>query len=420
VKKRNRSEAGAVLIAVTLFLLVMLGFAAAGTEAGRWFLVRAELSKSVDSGALAGARNLSNPHVDPSVLAAEFGQENFQSGYLGTPGSGQGSVTFDVQLSGGDKVRVDGRTSAVAILGKILGFDQVPVSATGVAQMRKVEIMLILDRSGSMNGQPMADLKVAAKSFIDFFTDTQTRDRMGMISFATGVIVNHRMGTNYVTTMKQSVDAMQASGHTNPEDALDQANGPLGFADQSAIAPAERIQQFAVFFSDGRPNTFRGTFKKGAVTYDATAFVNGNCDPGDVNVTNATLYRTDVEQPMPVIARPTGPGVFPSPCLIPTTKWNIFNTQPVPGYAPNACNIPDPALGNYVCGLAAAMAVQKSQELKNSGIIVFSIGLGERINSDFLRALATGPEQVYIAPTSDQLASIFQKVAQDIKLRLVM
>lgn len=409
-----------MLIAVTLFLLVMLGFAAAGTEAGRWFLVRAELSKSVDAGALAGARNLSNPHVDPSVLAAEFGQENFQSGYLGTPGSGQGSVAFDVQLTDGDKVRVDGRTSAVAILGKILGFNQIPVSATGVAQMRRVEIMLILDRSGSMNGQPMTDLKVAAKSFIDFFVDTQARDRMGMVSFATGVIVNHPMGTNYVTTMKQSVDAMTASGHTNPEDALDQANGPGGFVDQSAIPPAERVQQFAVFFSDGRPNTFRGTFKNGGVTYDATAFVDGNCDPGDNNITNPDLWRTDVERRLLVLARPTGTGVFLGPCGVPTTKWDIFDTQPVPGYAPDACSILDPALGNHVCGLAAAMAIQHAQELKNSGVIVFSIGLGERINSDFLQALATGPEQVYIAPTSDQLAAIFQKVAQDIKLRLVM
>jgi len=39
---------------------------------------------------------------------------------------------------------------------------------------------------------------------------------------------------------------------------------------------------------------------------------------------------------------------------------------------------------------------------------------------DFLEALASGPDQVYRAYTSADLPTIFQKVAQDIKLRLVL
>ncbi|HYM80297.1 MAG TPA: vWA domain-containing protein [Candidatus Limnocylindria bacterium] len=422
MRKLVAKESGTVLVAVALFLLLLLAFVALGSEAGRWYLVRAELSKSVDAGALVGAKNISNPYVDPRALAGEFCQENFKSGSLGTPGSGTGSVGFDVQISNDDQIRVDGNVNAVAILSRMMGFDQIPVAASGIAQMRRVEIMLVLDRSGSMSGQPMADLKVAAKSFLDYFVDTQTRDRIGLVSFATSVQLERPIGINYVTPMKSAIDAMNATGHTNPEDALDRADGPGGFADQSALAPENRIQQFLVFFSDGRPNTFRGTFRSDNTTYDATACVDGNCDPGDPTPTNPSLHRTDIEQSIAVPSTPTGDGVFPASACgtgMVTTKWQIFNTRPVPGYAPDACDIPDPDLGSHICNLAATMAIEHAQELKDKGIIFYSIGLGTRINSNFLEALASSPAQVFMAPTSDELQAIFQRVAQDIKLRLV-
>ncbi|HEY7728548.1 MAG TPA: vWA domain-containing protein, partial [Candidatus Eisenbacteria bacterium] len=278
-----RSEHGAVIITVALFLLVLLGFVAFGTEAGRWYLLRAELSKTVDAAALAGAKNISNPNVDPRTLAEEFCAENFRPGALGTPPTGSGAASFNVQLTGSDRVQVDGRAGAAVVLGRVLGVTEVPVSSSGAAQIRPVEVMLVLDRSGSMTGQPIADLKVAAKRFLDYFADTQGRDRLGLVSFATSARVDRALGTQFVAPMKAAVDAMSANGYTNPEDALERAGGAQGFTDQTGTPPGDRPQQFVLFFSDGRPNTFRGTFQRRGVTYDAVVHVNGNCDPGDFN-----------------------------------------------------------------------------------------------------------------------------------------
>jgi Mg-chelatase subunit ChlD len=422
VKRRRNGEAGAILIALALLLTLLLCFVALGTEAGRWFLLRAELSKSVDAAALAGAKNLSNPHVDPATLAQEFCAENFPSGAFGTPTSGAGSAAFDVQLVGQDKVRVDGHASAPAIMAQLVGIHEIPVSSAGVAQKRAVEIVLILDRSGSMRNKPIADLKVAAKRFLDYFAETQDRDKVGLISFATSVKVERPLGTNFVAPMKAAIDAMVSAGHTNPEDALDQADGPQGFTDQHGVPAESRVQQFVVFFSDGRPNTFRGLFKNRGTTYDAVAYCELNCDPGDQNDVHPYLWRPDREQQLPVPALPTGDGEGPpSRCgaAAVTTRWYILDAYPVPGYGPQDCRIPVTPLGNHVCDLASFLAVQHAQELKDAGVTVFAIGLGTRINTDFLGKLATGPELVYIAPTSDQLQAIFQRVAQDIKLRLV-
>jgi hypothetical protein len=225
--------------------------------------------------------------------------------------------------------------------------------------------------------------------------------------------------------MKTAINALVANGYTNPSAALALAGGPQGLTNQAGIPASDRIQQFLIFFSDGKPNTFRSTFKYKGVTYDAVASQAGDCNVGDVNSMSTQLGRSDVEAALvPVInPRNTGDGLAAgSACgaAYSSVRWNIFNTRPVPGYGPTSCRIPDQKLGDYVCQLAATLAVEEAQALKDRGVIVYAIGLGDGIHSDFLNDLATSPDQVYVAPTSADLQAIFQKVARDIKLRLVL
>ena len=118
----NQRGAFAVIFAVALF--VLLGFVAIGIDAGRWYLVRAELAKGVDSASLAGAKNISNPYVTPTTLAEEFGRENFEAGYVGTPQSGTGTVRFTATMVESDKISVTGNVDATATIARIFGFDR--------------------------------------------------------------------------------------------------------------------------------------------------------------------------------------------------------------------------------------------------------------------------------------------------------
>jgi uncharacterized protein YegL len=426
MKNLLKNRDGSVLILVAASLLVLLGFAALGVEAGRWYLVRAELSKSVDAGALAGAKNISNPHVDPERLAEEISAANFQSGYLGTVGSGAGAVAFKAHLLDGDKVKVDGHTNALPILAGLFGVEDVPVSSVGAARQKEVEIMLVLDRSHSLVGQPIADLQTAARSFVDYFQDTQDRDRVGLITFATSVTVVRPLGSNFVSQMDAAIDNMVALGATNAEDAIDQVDGPSGLADQSGFEPARRVPQFLIFFSDGRPTAFRGSFKYQNANVDAVGCVTGNCEPWDIGngvVTYNMLGKPGVEDWLAIDPRTTGDGVYPnSACGAgkKTVRWNMFDRYPVPGYAPGACSIPyRTTLASHVCNLAANLALMHGQELKDKGVIIYTIGLGN-VNQDFLGQLGSSPETVFYTPSSDQLEGIFQKIAKQIRLRLVM
>jgi len=429
-RRSAANQRGAVLIIFALLLLVLIGFAALAMEAGRWYMIRAELSKSVDAAALAGAKNISNPYVDPLVLAQEFGQENFPSGYAGTPGMGTtGAVAFNAVQLADHRIQVTGSVTALAYLAQLFGVNQVVTSAGGVAKKNEVEIMLVLDRSGSMGfngGTPIADLKTAATSFLGFFQDTQNADKMGLISFSTGVTVDVPLGNNYVNSMTKAINKMDPVGATNAEDALAQTMGPGGLSDQTGVAPDKRVQQFVIFFTDGNPTAFRGNFTYSSTTYDGVAVVGSNpsTNTSDCYRVMGTVYDPNTGNDLSVPAVPTGDGkATGSKCgAKPGTKWQIFTKYPVPGYAdPETCGIPTTNYGpleNYVCTTGRSLAVDQAQELKNRFVKIYVIGLGQ-VDKAFLHQIASGDAFEYYAPTSSDLQAIFNMIAKDIKLRLV-
>ena len=89
-----------------------------------------------------------------------------------------------------------------------------------------------------------------------------------------------------------------------------------------------------------------------------------------------------------------------------------------PGYAPTFCKIPRSVLGPQVCNLASGLALMHGQDLKNQGVTIYTIGLGNE-NVAFLTQLASNTLTYYSAPTSADLRQVFQDVAEEIKLRLV-
>lgn len=447
MKIKGLNQRGAFLMIFALVLLVILGFTALGIEAGRWYLVRAELSKSVDAAALAAAKNISNPNVSAESLAQEFGYENFHAGYLGTPGAGVGLVQFSATPIDSDTFRVTGNVNAPATLARLFGIDQIPVVAVAAAQeasKKKTEIMMVLDRTGSMGnpGYKMKDLKNAATSFVDNFRGTQDNDKMGLISYSVDVTVDSALGTKFVNNVISAINGMNPMGATNMADALAQV--AFSFDDQSAVPPDKRVQQNLIFFSDGMPTAFRAIFMSDNKNYDAVAMIEGdyvnhphaiNCrpDPGEEIFMQIAYNRAGVpccregsnESNLTIY---TGDGIdWPnskSTCIKRnTTKWeDIFiGFGPVPGYKVDACNIPQADLAPYLCSVARKMALDNAQKLKDKGIKIYVVGLGTDmdIDADLLRQISSGEKYTYIARDSGDLAGIFNKIAKEIKLRLV-
>ena len=180
-----------------------------------------------------------------------------------------------------------------------------------------------------------------------------------------------------------------------------------------------------IFFSDGQPTAFRGLFRYRGVAYDAHRGAQRDLRR---RILRPQRRSAAVPEQPHQRQRPHGPRHAHGDGLASgsacgnnsiTTRWYIFNTIPVSGYGPTACNIPARALGNHLCATADNLALQHAAELKNKHIIIYTIGLGDGADAAFMRAVASGPSLYYHSPNSSQLTAVFQQVAQEIKLRLV-
>ena len=114
------------------------------------------------------------------------------------------------------------------------------------------DIVLILDRSGSMAGSALANLKNGAKAFIDIIDEATdgTQDgqigsgsRIAVVSFADTATTDTQLITS-VSDLKAAVDALTAGGSTNHADAFAKASALL-----SAPSTNARVM---VMFTDGQ------------------------------------------------------------------------------------------------------------------------------------------------------------------------
>ena len=114
-----KNQKGAIIVIFALSLIVLIGFAALGTEVGRWYLTRAELSKAVDAAALAGAANISNPTIDVADPGARL-RHGELSGRLSGNTWNRGRVGgLHGNCSGGRETDRDGHNKLACHVGPI-------------------------------------------------------------------------------------------------------------------------------------------------------------------------------------------------------------------------------------------------------------------------------------------------------------
>jgi Flp pilus assembly protein TadG len=258
-RRRGRRQRGYILLlGALLTIVVLLPMVGLAVDAGMVYLVQTLLSAASDAAVLAGARALSRGSDDAAQRAnAEIAANavfaaNFPAGYMWTTNLSVTSTaaTDSTYLR---SLTTNATVTLPLIFLRVLGIGSTTVKAGAKATRRDVNIMIVMDRSGSLaNSSSCTPLKTAAAAFVEKFAEK--RDFLGLITFATSSRVDWAPSSTFKTGMETILNNVACTGATSSAQALWQGYRQLVALNQTGALNA------IVFFTDGRPTAVTESF----------------------------------------------------------------------------------------------------------------------------------------------------------------
>ncbi|MEP3051713.1 MAG: vWA domain-containing protein [Erythrobacter sp.] len=177
-------------------VLPLVGMIGGGLDMSRAYLVQSRMQQACDAAALAARKELSGDEITGGVIPTEiegiaddFFQANFADDAYGTQ---NGEFT----LTAGSTTRMDGAASVelpMALM-QVFGFDELEIDVTCSADLNlpNIDVMLVLDHSGSMAGARIEALREAVFAFYDevhAVKPDNARIRLGVVPYSGAVNV---------------------------------------------------------------------------------------------------------------------------------------------------------------------------------------------------------------------------------------
>lgn len=190
-----RQTHGAVAVMFALTLPVLIGAAGMALDFAQAYLVQQRLAQAIDAAALAGAASSADPsEIEAKIL--QFFEVNYPPEKLG--------FTFDPQVQFvGSEIVVTGNAYHATTFLRAIDINKIDVSAktTVVREVQGLEVVLVLDNTGSMaTNNNIGALKTAAQNFIKIlFSNTSDPNfiRIGMVPYSNSVRVGrYGLGLN--------------------------------------------------------------------------------------------------------------------------------------------------------------------------------------------------------------------------------
>jgi uncharacterized protein YegL len=153
-------------------------------------------------------------------------------------------------------VRITGRKlqsspsgSARLFFGGLLGQPRYETSLAATASRRDRDICLVVDRSGSMQGTKMADLKSAVTVFLSALGETAQDESVGLASYSTDARLDHYL-TSDLSLIDATMQQIQANGYTNIGGGIDVGRDILLHGRDNRF-----VERTMIVMTDGLHNT---------------------------------------------------------------------------------------------------------------------------------------------------------------------
>lgn len=281
MNNEKRFDQGSTLVTVAMTLLVLVIFLALAVDVASAYAERRKMQNAADAAALAGAEVLIGGGSDADVYNAiseytltQGSADSFESFYIPS-GQAVGSGFVPSDATG---VRIIARETVPTFFAGVMGINSMPAVGEAGGGFSPVDIVLVMDRSGSMDDdscagdisscsytymnkhicedtcggvwtsprQPITDAKEAAKLFVDL--NNPTFAHLALASYAYDYKIDQSLTDNF-GVVKTAIDNLSAAGCTNAAGGLykgrEELNGPNARSD---------AMHFIIFLTDGLPN----------------------------------------------------------------------------------------------------------------------------------------------------------------------
>jgi hypothetical protein len=176
-RRFTRDEEGSLIVFGMFLFVLMMMMGGLAVDLMRYEQRRTALQQTIDRSVLAAASLTQD--LDPEGVVNDYFDKAGLLEYL-----------EDVIVTQGMNFRIVEATAHANLtpfFSKLLGIDDFSVPANSEAEQRitNVEIILVLDVSGSMSGAKISNLKIAAKNFVDKVkaNDVENRISIGIVPY---------------------------------------------------------------------------------------------------------------------------------------------------------------------------------------------------------------------------------------------
>ncbi|MCW8915938.1 MAG: VWA domain-containing protein [Magnetovibrio sp.] len=180
-------DRGIVAVTVALLLVPLVLAVGISLDIGRAYIVKQQLLQTTDAAALAVGAGIDSDSTDAELEAIldDFVDANYEDDSYTTISS----TTFSYVDS---DVTVTAEATVETTFMKVVGVNSLDVKASSVVTRQEdtLEVVLVLDNSGSMSGSKLTALKEASESLVDilFGSDTTSSQvKIGLVPFSNNV-----------------------------------------------------------------------------------------------------------------------------------------------------------------------------------------------------------------------------------------
>lgn len=436
---RHQFRRGQVLVLFAVILPILLGFVALAVDIVYAFAVKAALVTAVDASALAGARAIVNGPTAVATAVATTFNADLPAGHLvrGAPSYTPNPPVIVTESDGTRSIALTGTAKSPTFFLNLFGYNGLNVGAYAKAGRRDMNIMLVLDRSTSLDqAHAWGAVQSGASFFVQQFDDTH--DKVGLVSFGTNARVERSPQTPFKAPLLTTISNMRIINTTYTNSAL----GIFLAYDALRTLNEPLKSNVIVYFTDGLTTASPGQFP----VYTASTH-NPSCK---TSPQDGVLVASGGTPPVTGIWRlaPTSSlGTWTSPeatvisgCGLQSNGSNV--TSLLSGnfsstWTPTTVNAP---IHISVSGInPVSLSSRSEQNISNMGenllvnvaetarqdplaIRILVIGLGNDINADVLRrvanvspAVSSEPIGLYVAaPDQSELLDAFRAVASSI------